>query len=156
MSMSPREEPEPSNRPRPAGQKPVPAAEQSAEQRLRLILQNITDYAIFTIDPNGFVTEWHEGAERIKGWKAEEIIGQHVSTFYTPEQIASGAVDRELKEATESGRAEREDWRVRKGGERFWGNEIATAMHDDQGKSSASRKSRVISRNARPPRMRCG
>src|SRR4051794_10334367 len=101
-----------------------------AQERLRLILQNIPDYAIFTTDPNGIVTEWHEGAERVKGWKAEEIIGHHVSAFYTPEQIAAHAVENELREATETGRAEREDWRVRKGGERFWGNEIATAMRD--------------------------
>src|SRR4051794_33875874 len=75
----------------------------SAEDRLRLILQNIVDYAIFTIDPDGFVTDWTEGAQRVKGWRPEEIIGRHLSMFYTPEQIAAGAVDRELKEAAATG-----------------------------------------------------
>ena len=106
----------------------------SAEERLRLILQNIPDYAIFSLDAAGYVTEWTEGAQRVKGWRPEEIIGQHVSVFYTPEHIAAGAVERELAEAAETGRAEREDWRVRKGGERFWGNEIATAMRDESDK----------------------
>ncbi|HEX8323897.1 MAG TPA: PAS domain S-box protein, partial [Tepidisphaeraceae bacterium] len=103
------------------------------DERLKLLLQNLPDYAIFTLDPNGCVTEWTEGAERVKGWRADEIVGQHVSIFYTPEQIAAGMVDREIREARETGRAEREDWRVRKGGERFWGNEIATAMRDEAG-----------------------
>jgi PAS domain S-box-containing protein len=117
----------------PTGQRARPPAP-AAEAWLRLVLQNIVDYAIFTIDPDGYVTEWPEGAQRVKGYRPEEIIGSHVSTFYTPEQIAAGLVEQELKEATESGRAEREDWRVRKGGERFWGNEIATAMRDAEGK----------------------
>src|SRR4051794_26220411 len=105
----------------------------SAEERLRLILQNIPDYAIFSLDAAGYVTEWYEGAQRVKGWRPEEIIGQHISVFYTPEYIASGELAREIKEAADEGRAERESWRVRKGGERFWANEIATAMRDDKG-----------------------
>jgi hypothetical protein len=102
-------------------------------ERLRLIFQNITDYAIFTTDPDGIVTEWTEGAERVKGWRAEEIVGRHLSVFYPPEDVASGKLQQEMREATEAGRAEREDWRVRKGGERFWANEIATAMRDANG-----------------------
>ncbi|HEX8341416.1 MAG TPA: PAS domain S-box protein [Tepidisphaeraceae bacterium] len=113
---------------------PAPSPLATVARHLQHILQNIPDYAIFSTDAGGYVTEWTEGAERVKGWRAEEIVGQHVSTFYTPEQIASGAVDREIEEATCVGRAEREDWRVRKGGERFWGNEIATAMYDGDGK----------------------
>ena len=105
----------------------------ASEERFRTLVQNITDYAIFTIDAAGYVTEWPEGAERVKGWRPDEIIGRHVSTFYTPEQVAAGCVERELKEAAETGRAEREDWRVRKGGERFWGNEIATAIRGTNG-----------------------
>lgn len=88
----------------------------AAEDRLRLILANIPDYAIFTIDPNGYVVDWPEGAQRVKGWRPDEIVGQHLSMFYTPEEIAAGAVEQELREAREKGRAERIDWRVRKGG----------------------------------------
>jgi len=102
--------------------------------RLLLILRNITDYAIFALDTTGNVTEWMEGAERVKGWKAEEIVGRHLSTFYPPEQVAAGVIEDELKATARTGRVERLDWRLRKGGERFWANEIATAMRDDNGK----------------------
>ena len=115
-------------------QRRVEGALREREERLRLILSNITDYAIFQTDAGGYVTEWMEGAERVKGWRPEEIIGQHVSMFYTPEQVAAGLVDQELAEAATIGRAERVDWRVRKGGERFWGNEIATAARDASGR----------------------
>jgi two-component system CheB/CheR fusion protein len=105
----------------------------ASEEKLRTLIQNVRDYAIFMIDHRGIITEWTEGAERVKGYTAAEAVGQHVSIFYTPEAISQGAVAREIQEAAEKGRAEREDWRVRKGGQRFWGNEIATAIRDEAG-----------------------
>jgi PAS domain S-box-containing protein len=104
------------------------------EERLRTLVQNVRDYAIFMIDPDGFITDWTEGAERVKGYTAEEAIGRHVSIFYTPEDVVAGEVEREIGQAAEEGRAEREYWRVRKGGQRFWANEIATAIRDAAGK----------------------
>ncbi len=104
------------------------------EAKFRAIVQNVRDYAILGLDPDGAVTEWTEGAERLKGYTAEEVIGKHVSLFYTPEDIAAGVPERELGRAAATGRAEREAWRVRKGGGRFWANEIATAIRDETGK----------------------
>jgi PAS domain S-box-containing protein len=104
-----------------------------SNDRFRTLVQNIRDYAIFMLDPRGFVTEWTEGAERVKGYTAQEAIGQHVSIFFTPEDIAAGEVEREFEQAAKEGRAEREAFRVRKGGERFWANEIATAIRDAEG-----------------------
>jgi PAS domain S-box-containing protein len=102
--------------------------------RFRTILQNIPDYAIFMIDPQGFVVEWSDGAQRVKGYTPKEAIGLHLSVFYTPTDRAHGTVERELNQAAMEGRTERENWRVRKGGEWFWGNEIATAIRDSDGK----------------------
>ena len=104
------------------------------EESFRVLVHNVRDYAILGLDPDGFVTEWTEGAERLKGYTAGEVIGKHVSMFYTPEDIAAGIPERELGRAAAAGRAEREAWRVRKGGGRFWASEIATAIHDERGK----------------------
>ncbi|HSU68969.1 MAG TPA: PAS domain S-box protein [Tepidisphaeraceae bacterium] len=105
-----------------------------SESRFRTLVRNIPDYAIFMIDPKGFIIGWWEGAERVKGYKAEEVLGKRVSLFYTPEDVAAGEVQRDLQEATRKGRVERESWRVRKGGERFWADEIMTAIHDVDGR----------------------
>src|SRR5581483_2937839 len=88
---------------------------------------------IILLDPKGIVQTWSAGAERLKGWKAEEIIGQHFSRFYPPEDIEKGKTAMELREAAEKGRFEDEGWRVRKDGTRFWANVVITALHDDQG-----------------------
>ncbi len=105
-----------------------------SEGRFQTLVDNVRDYAIFMLDADGVVTEWTEGAQRVKGYAAEEVIGRHLSMFFTPEEIAAGEPDRELAEAAEEGRAERESWRVRKDGERIWVNEIATAVRDDEGR----------------------
>jgi PAS domain S-box-containing protein len=105
-----------------------------SEQRFRMLVQNVHDYAIFMIDAKGLVTEWTEGAERVKGYTAEEVIGRHFSLFYAPEEIAARQPERELATATATGRSEAEGWRIRKSGERFLVNEIATAIRDDNGK----------------------
>jgi PAS domain S-box-containing protein len=106
----------------------------ASEARFRALVQNVRDYAIFMIDPTGVITQWTEGAQRVKGYTAEEVLGKHLSTFYTPEDIAAGEPTLELVQAEKEGRVEREGWRIRKGGERFWVNEIATAVRGEDGK----------------------
>jgi PAS domain S-box-containing protein len=107
---------------------------QQTDARLRALIQNVRDYAIFMLDADGFVTEWTEGAQRVKGYSASEVAGRHLAMFFTPEDVATGEPQREIRRAAEVGRVEREGWRVRKGGERFWANEIATAIRSDDGK----------------------
>ena len=105
-----------------------------AEQRFRILVQGVTDYAIFMLDPNGLVTNWNAGAERIKGYKPEEIIGEHFSRFYRPEEIEAGVPTRAIETARETGRYEAEGWRVRKDGTRFWASVVLDAIHDEEGK----------------------
>jgi len=93
---------------------------QSSEERFRLLVEAVRDYAIFMLDPEGRVTSWNAGAERIKGYRAAEIIGQSFTKFYLPESVASGWPRHELEVAREVGRFEDEGWRVRKDGSRFW------------------------------------
>jgi PAS domain S-box-containing protein len=104
-----------------------------SDEKLRLLLGGVKDYAILMLDPGGLVTTWNEGAERIKGYSAEEIIGQHFSKFYPPEAVALGKPSQELKVAAEQGRFEEEGWRVRKDGSRFWASVIVTALRDKRG-----------------------
>jgi PAS domain S-box-containing protein len=104
-----------------------------SEERFRMMVENVKDYAILLLDPDGHVTSWNAGAERIKGYRAEEIIGQHFSRFYTPDDVANGKPRRSLEEAATTGRFEEEGWRVRKDGSRFWANVIFTALLDEKG-----------------------
>jgi PAS domain S-box-containing protein len=105
-----------------------------SEQRFRLIVSNAREYAILMLDPAGMIVSWNEGAERIKGYKAEEIIGRHFSCFYPPEQVAEGKPDAELEQAARNGRFEEEGgWRVRKDGSRFIANVVLTALRDERG-----------------------
>jgi PAS domain S-box-containing protein len=99
----------------------------------RHMVQEVLDYAIFLLDLNGNIQSWNHGGERVKGYKPEEVIGRHVSIFYTPEDRASGKVEAEMRVATETGRSEDESWRVHKDGSRFWANEIMTALRDERG-----------------------
>lgn len=105
-----------------------------SEERLRLMIESVRDYAIFMLDAEGRVATWNLGAERIKGYTASEIIGQHLSIFYSSEDIASGKPTRELEAAVRDGRAEDEGWRVRKDRSQFWANVILTPLYDDAGK----------------------
>ena len=105
-----------------------------SEERFRLLVENISEYAIFMLDPNGRVTTWNSGAERIKGYTAEEIIGQHFSIFYPQDVSESGWTDHELQVAAEEGRFVDTGWRVRKDGTKFWANVIITALRDDTGR----------------------
>jgi PAS domain S-box-containing protein len=106
---------------------------QEGDVRFRALVQSVRDYAILMLDPKGYVIEWTEGAERVKGYKAEDVLGKHFAMFFTPEDVAADAPARELAEATANGRAERYSWRVRKDGSRFWGHEIATAVRGPAG-----------------------
>ncbi|HEV3256911.1 MAG TPA: PAS domain S-box protein, partial [Gemmataceae bacterium] len=109
-------------------------AEQSlrrTEKRFRLLVDETTDYGIFMLDPHGQIVSWNAGAERIKGYRAEEIIGRHFSVFYTAEDVQNGKPAKELRIATAEGRCEDEGWRVRKDGSRFWANVVTTALLDD-------------------------
>jgi PAS domain S-box-containing protein len=109
-----------------------PSGEPPREERYRLLVQSVQDYAIFMLDPAGRISSWNAGAERIKGWSAAEIIGQHFSVFYPPEDVAAEKPARELEVAVEQGRLEDEGWRVRKDGTRFWANVVITALYDEQ------------------------
>ncbi len=101
-----------------------------AAQRFRLLVESVRDYAIFILDPTGVVSTWNAGAERIKGYRAAEIIGKHFSIFYPPEVAASGKCERELEIATTEGRFEEEGWRVRNDGTRSWAHVTSAAIND--------------------------
>jgi PAS domain S-box-containing protein len=104
-----------------------------SEERHRLMVQEVKDYAILMLDPEGRVVSWNAGAERIKGYRAEEIIGQHFSRFYLSEDLKAGKPACELKLAAEQGRIEDEGWRVKKDGSRFWANVVITALRGETG-----------------------
>ena len=104
-----------------------------AERRFRILVQGVTDYAIYMLDPTGQVTNWNAGAERIKGYAPSEIIGEHFSRFYTPEDFDAGVPKRALETAREAGRYEAEGWRVRKDGTRFWASVVIDAIRGDDG-----------------------
>lgn len=106
----------------------------ASSDEYRLLVESVADYAIFLLDPEGRVRSWNNGAERIKGYRAEEIIGQHFSKFYLPSDAASGYCERELKTALEVGRFEDYGWRVRKDGTQFWANVVITALRDASGR----------------------
>ena len=104
-----------------------------SEERFRLLVEGASDYAIFMLDPEGRVASWNSGAERIKGYRAEEIVGQHFSKFYPQESVERGKPQHELEVAAAQGRFEDEGWRIRKDGSRFWANVIITALRGKDG-----------------------
>lgn len=105
-----------------------------SEEQFRLLLQGVGDCAIYMLDPNGFITSWNTGAQRIKGYTREEILGKHLSTFYTLEDRAAGEPQRALGLAASTGRFEAEGWRVRKDGSSFWAHVIIDRITDDDGR----------------------
>ena len=104
-----------------------------AERRFRILVQGVTDYAIFMLDPEGRVANWNAGAQRIKGYTPDEIVGEHFSRFYTREEFDAGVPKRALETAREVGRYESEGWRVRKDGSRFWASVVIDSIRDDGG-----------------------
>jgi len=102
-----------------------------SERSFRTLVQGVTDYAIYRLDTDGRVMNWNAGAERAKGYRAEEIVGDHFSRFYTPEDKASGEPARALKAARDDGRYTAQGWRVRKDGSRFWADVVIDAIHDE-------------------------
>ncbi len=106
----------------------------SSEERFRRLIAEVKDYAIFMLDEEGNVKTWNEGAERIKGYSADEIIGRHFSCFFTSEDIERGKPGEALSIAARQGRSEDEGWRIRKDGSRFWASVVITALHDESGK----------------------
>ncbi|HEU5013274.1 MAG TPA: PAS domain S-box protein [Roseiflexaceae bacterium] len=105
-----------------------------SEERFRLLVTEVQDYAIFMLDVQGFVVTWNIGAQRIKGYTSEEIVGRHFSSFYTPEDRQAGLPARVLDIATQEGHYQGEGWRIRKDGSRFWASVVITALHDATGK----------------------
>ena len=105
-----------------------------SEERFRLLVEAVQDYAIFMLDPQGKVSSWNKGAERLKGYQAADIIGKHFSCFYPEEDLRRGKPQWELTVAAKDGRFEDEGWRLRKDGSRFWANVIITAVRDESGK----------------------
>lgn len=104
-----------------------------SEAAFTLLVQGVLDYGIFMLDPQGYVVSWNAGAERIKGYTADEIVGRHFSTFYPPEDKSAGKPQWELETAIAEGRLEDEGWRIRSDGSRFWANVVITALWDDEG-----------------------
>ncbi|SAK89047.1 sensor kinase/response regulator fusion protein [Caballeronia catudaia] len=104
-----------------------------SERRFRLLVQGVTDYAIFMLSPEGLVTNWNLGAARIKGYEAHEVVGTHFRRFYTAEDAAQGLPEHGLRTAATEGRFETEGWRVRKDGSRFWANVVIDAIRDEEG-----------------------
>lgn len=118
------------------GEQPIP----ESEERYRQMVDSVKDYAIFLLDKNGIVSSWNAGAERLKGYKAEEIIGKHFSVFYPEEDNKWGKTQYELSEAALTGRFEDEGWRLRKDGTRFWANVVITALRNKKGEVSGFSK----------------
>jgi len=114
--------------------KQVEEALREKEELFRLMVSGVKDYAIFMLDADGRVASWNQGAQRIKGYKPDEILGRHFSCFYPEEDIQNGKPDRELQTAIAEGRYEEEGWRIRKDGSRFWANVVVTALTDNTGK----------------------
>ncbi|MFC3069325.1 PAS domain S-box protein [Phenylobacterium soli] len=104
-----------------------------SEQRFRLLVEGVIDYAIYMVDVNGSITNWNKGAERIEGYRADEVIGRHFSLFYTPEDRQAGLPARALASSLADGRYESEGWRVRKDGSRFFASAVIDPIHDDRG-----------------------
>jgi PAS domain S-box-containing protein len=105
-----------------------------SERRFRLLVEGVVDYAIYMIDPDGIIVNWNAGAQRIKGYAADEVIGRHFGMFYTPEDRAAGKPAQSLAAARSEGRFSAEGWRVRKDGTFFWASVVIDAIRDDDGK----------------------
>jgi diguanylate cyclase (GGDEF)-like protein/PAS domain S-box-containing protein len=106
----------------------------NTEQHFKLLVEGTTDYAIFMLDKDGAIVTWNPGAQRILGYQEYEVIGRHVSIFYPPEEIKKGEPQYKLAQAVREGRAEEDNWRLRKDGQRFWSTGVIDALHDENGR----------------------
>jgi PAS domain S-box-containing protein len=106
----------------------------ASEQRFRLLVENVQDYAVLMLDPEGRISSWNMGAGRLYGFREEEVVGRHVSRFFLPEDVESDKPAKLLQTASQNGYCEDEGWRVRKDGSRFWASVTITALHDAQGR----------------------
>jgi PAS domain S-box-containing protein len=107
-----------------------PSTPSDLDHRLQLLIEAVVDYGIFLLDTEGHIVSWNSGAEKLKGWRRDEILGHHFSIFYPPEAVATGWPQEELRRAALDGRFEDEGWRVRKDGSRFWANVVITALRE--------------------------
>jgi PAS domain S-box-containing protein len=110
------------------------AALEASEERFRLLVEGVKDYAIYMLDPQGHIVSWNSGAKRMKGYRAEEIKGKHFSVFYTEEDVERSHPEEELRVAAAEGAYEEEGIRVRKDGSRYWADVLITALRDEEGK----------------------
>src|SRR6185312_11428728 len=110
------------------------AAIAESDRRFRYLVEGVIDYAIYMLDPNGLVTNWNQGAERIKGYTSDEIVGRHFGVFYMPQDREKGLPAKALETARARGRFEGEGWRMRKDGSRFWAMVVIDPIHDDDGR----------------------
>lgn len=115
------------------GLKRVEEALRESEARFRILVEGVTDYAVYLLDPDGRVASWNAGAERITGFHASEVVGRLVATLYPPAEAEAGAPERRLEEAATTGRAETQGWRLRKDGSLFWADTVITALRDGEG-----------------------
>ena len=104
-----------------------------SEEQFRILVQGVTDYAIYMLDPTGKITNWNAGAQRIKGYRPDEVIGRHFSMFYLEDDRANGDPQRGLETALKEGKFEKEGWRVRKDGSKFWAHVVLDAIRNEQG-----------------------
>jgi hypothetical protein len=114
--------------------------ENTLEQRMQLLIEAVTDYGIFMLDAGGHIVSWNTGAQNLKGWRREEVLGRHFSMFYPAEAVARGWPQEELRLATQRGRFEDEGWRLRKDGTRFWANVVITPLYGPMGEVSGFAK----------------
>ena len=114
------------------GRSPINPAE--SEERFKLLVESVYDYAIFLLDPEGYIQSWNPGAQRFKGYTAQEAIGKHFSIFYTAKDIATEHPAQELAIASKVGRFEEDGWRIRKDGTEFWANVVITKLTDSSGR----------------------
>jgi len=117
-----------------SAQKETQEALRQSEERFRLLVEQVKDYAIFLVDTTGHIVSWSEGAELLKGYRRDEVIGQPITLFYTEEDRQVQKARRLLSQAAEYGRVEDEGWRVRKDGSRFWADVVITALRDSAGR----------------------
>src|ERR1700684_1105781 len=110
----------------------IPSSDLCGDMEFRMLVNNVKEYAIFMIGPTGIIKTWNDGAKNIKGYEADEIIGKHISVFYTKDDIEKGVVAKNLEMAKAQGSFEDEGWRVKKDGTVFWADVIFTAIYNEQ------------------------